>query len=116
MASTRNINNPGNYNLQQSVFRNSINYNLNEKFGVSTNTTLPGNGFGLEQLPREKLSGNPVDTESFLFGINSTNLVEPAKCFVPNIKQLKSTNMYKNPTIIIPEPLVVLNDQRPHLN
>lgn len=114
MASTRNINNPGNYNLQQRTFSNSINYNLNDKFGVSNDTTLPGNGFGGEHLPREKLSGNPIDTESFLFGINSTNLVQPSKCFVPNLKSLKSTNIFENPKIIIPEPLVVLNNQRPH--
>jgi hypothetical protein len=48
-----------------------------------------------------------------LFGINSTNLVNPAPCFVPEIAQLTSTNVYEKGSVFIPEPLVIEKNQRP---
>jgi hypothetical protein len=48
-----------------------------------------------------------------LFGINSTNLVNPAPCFTPEIKCLKTANVFKMPDVIMPVPLVVPKDQRP---
>jgi hypothetical protein len=115
MASTRNINTRGNYNLEQRNFRLSENYALypNSQYGAAYNTRLPGNGLMPAQIPWNKLSYNAADTESFLFGINSTNLVNPAPCFVPEITKIDSTNMYEKGPIFIPEPLVIEKNQRP---
>jgi hypothetical protein len=60
------------------------------------------------------LSYNAADTESFLFGINSTNLVNPAPVFVPEITQLQSTNIYNKGPTYMPQPLVIENNQRPY--
>lgn len=115
MASTRNKNTPGNYCLEQKEFRQMETYTLyqNSQYGAAYNTRLPGNGLMPAQIPWNKLSYNAADTESFLFGINATNLVTPAPCFVPEIAKLNSTNVYEKGPIFIPEPLVIEKNQRP---
>jgi hypothetical protein len=115
MASTRNKNTPGNYCLEQLEFKQSEQYTLyaNSQYGAAYNTRLPGDGLMPAQIPWNKLSYNAADTESFLFGINSTNLVTPAPCFKPEITKLESSNIYKKGPTFIPEPLVVEKNQRP---
>jgi hypothetical protein len=115
MASTRNINTKGNYCLEQRDFNLFENYTLypNSQYGAAYNTELPGNGLLPGQIPGNKLSHNAADTESFLFGINSTNLVNPAPCFVPEITQLGHANIYKKGTVFVPEPLTIEKNQRP---
>jgi len=115
MASTRNINTPGNYNLEQREFKQSETYTLypNSQYGAAYNTRLPGNGLLPAQIPWNKMSYNAPDIESFLLGINSTNLVNPAPCFVPELANLDSTNIYEKGPIFIPEPLVIEKNQRP---
>ena len=115
MASTRNRNTPGNYCLEQRQYNQSENYTLypNSQYGAAYNTRLPGNGLLPAQIPWNKLSYNAADTESFLFGINSTNLVNPAPCFVPEIKKLNSANIFEKTAVYMPEPLVIEKNQRP---
>ena len=115
MASTRNINTPGDYCLQQREFKQSENYTLypNSQYGAAYNTRLAGNGLNPGQIPGNKLSYNAPDIESFLFGINSTNLVNPAPCFHPELAKLESVNIFKKDATFIPEPLVIRKDQRP---
>jgi hypothetical protein len=115
MASTRNRNTLGNYNLEQREFKQTETYTLypNSQYGAAYNTRLPGNGLMPAQIPWNQLSHNAADTESFLFGINSTNLVNPAPCFSPEITQLDSTNIYEKGNTFIPEPLVIEKNQRP---
>ena len=115
MASTRNKNTMGNYNLEQRQYQQFGDYTLypNSQYGAAYNTRLPGNGLLPAQIPWNKLSHNAADTESFLLGINSTNLVNPAPCFVPEIAKLEQTNIYEKGTTFMPEPLVIENNQRP---
>ncbi len=115
MASTRNRNTPGNYCLEQREFRQSENYTLypNSQYGAAYDTKLPGNGVNPGQVPWNKLSENAVQIESFLFGINSTNLVNPAPCFKPEFKNLESANIFNKEPTIMPIPLVIDGNQRP---
>jgi hypothetical protein len=115
MASTRNRNTPGNYCLEQRQYEHSSGYTLypNSQYGAAYNTRLAGNGLLPAQIPWNKLSYNAADTESFLFGINSTNLVNPAPCFVPEITKLDSVNIYDKAPTLMPEPLVMEKNQRP---
>lgn len=115
MASTRNKNTSGNYNLEQQQYRQFETYTLypNSQCGAAYNTRLPGNGLLPAQIPWNKLSHNAPDTESFLFGINSTNLVNPAPCFVPEIAKLDSSNIYEKSVVFIPEPFSMDREQRP---
>jgi hypothetical protein len=115
MASTRNINTPGDFRLEQRDNKRNANYTLfpNSQYGVAYDTKLPGNGLLPGQISWNKLSYNPADIESFLFGINSTNLVNPAPCFVPELSEIDSVNIYERRPIFIPEPLVIEKNQRP---
>jgi hypothetical protein len=115
MASTRNINTPGNYCMEQKQFAHSENYTLyeNSQYGAAYTTRLPGAGLLPAQIPGNQLSQNTADIESFLFGINSTNLVNPAPALVPKLKNLCQANIYTPSTTYIPEPLVILKNQRP---
>lgn len=115
MASTRNKNTPGNYCLEQREFSQSSNYTLypNSQYGAAYDTRFAGNGLNPAQIPWNKLSYNAPDIESFLFGINSTNLVNPAPVFVPDLKRLDSVNIFQKGSVLIPEPLVIQKDQRP---
>jgi hypothetical protein len=116
MASTRNKNTPGNYCLEQRQFKESEQYTLypNSQYGAAYTTNLPGNGLNPAQIPGDQLSKNAADIESFLFGINSTNLVNPAPIFTPQLKTIDSVNVYKKDTFVfIPEPLVIEKNQRP---
>ena len=117
MASTRNKNTPGDFCLQQRQYNNSSSYTtfINSSYGSAYTTRMPGLGFNPAQMPMNKLSYNAADTESFLFGINATNLVNPAPIFVPEIAKLSSINVFENEnhTTFIPEPLTIEKSQRP---
>lgn len=115
MASTRNNNTPGNYNFQQKAYSEARQYTTyeNSANGYAYNTELPGNGLLPAQIPWNKLSQNAPDIESFLYGINSTNLVNPQPCLTPKINKLESANVFQKEPIFLPEPLVVIKNQRP---
>jgi hypothetical protein len=115
MASTRNKNTPGNYCLEERQYSQSRQYTLypNSQYGAAYNSRLAGNGLNPAQTPWDKLSYNAPDIESFLFGINSTNLVNRAPCFVPELAKLESVNIFEKKAILIPEPLVMDAKQRP---
>jgi len=115
MASTRNLNTLGNYRLEQRQFHQSENYTLypNSQYGAAYDTKMPGNGLNPAQIPWTKLSNNAPDIESFLFGINATNLVNPAPCFHPELKSFQTANVFEKEKTLMPEPLVIEKHQRP---
>jgi hypothetical protein len=116
MASTRNNNSLGNYQLQQKAYtvgREYIKYE-NSYTGRAYNAALPCIGFNPSYMPSDNFSRNPVEIESFLLGINSTNLVEPDKAKIqPDLKQLPTFSYFDRLEMIMPKPLVVENKQRP---
>ena len=111
MASTRNKNTIGNYRLEQAQYKGNEEYNMykNSQHGEAVHTHMPGLGLLPGQLPRDKLSHNPIQIESFLFGINSTNLVNPEPCLVPELNRLSVVNAYEpqSTSVIMPLPLVI---------
>ena len=116
MAYTRNKNTRGNYCLEEMSSAQSRTYTIykNSACGEAYKTELPGNGLNPAQIPWNKLSHNAVDIESFLFGVNSTNLVEPKPpCLRPELVSLSSANIYESEPTYVPEPLVIENNQRP---
>ena len=103
MASTRNKNTPGNYCLDQRQFTEMRNWSLyeNSSHGQAFDTKLAGNGLNPCQMPWTTLSHNPADIESFLFGINSTNLVNPSHNPRPELIRLGTVNLFEKQNIII---------------
>ena len=115
MASTRNINSPGDYKLEQQTFARNLDTNLYKygANGMAYNPGLPCGGSAPPSLMwRDALSGNPIEIESALFGINSTNLVNPAPAVVPQLKTLRETKFFDRMSLVMPKDLVVPANQR----
>ena len=115
MASTRNNNTSSDYCLQQSSYKHSINYckYKNSQMGSAYHNALPCLGITPSHMPREAFSKNSVQIESSLFGINSTNLVNPDRPIVPELIKLPDVSYFKRIQTIMPEPIVIQNNQRP---
>ena len=116
MASTRNKNTYGNYCLEEKQYSQNAQYTLyaNSQYGEAYNTCLAGNGLNPGQMPWNTMSNNAADIENFLFGINSTNLVNNSPpTLLPQLKQLNSVNLYEKSVVFVPEPLTIEKHQRP---
>jgi hypothetical protein len=115
MASTRNKNTPGNYcqDHRQNIDSSQWLLYKNWARGIAYDTKLPGRGFNPGQMPWNTLSNNSADIESFLFGINSTNLVNPAPPLVPELKCLSSADLFERAPVYMPMPFNQQRDQRP---
>tara|TARA_Y100000389_G_scaffold43239_1_gene37876 strand:+ start:560 stop:922 length:363 start_codon:yes stop_codon:yes gene_type:complete len=115
MASTRNRNTLNDYKLEQrnNVLINQYNTYENSQQGAPVKPKLPELGFNPSFMGREQLSHNPIEIESFLFGINSTNLVNPSGPPVPKFKSLNNESYFDRIPILMPEPLAIRHNQRP---
>ena len=115
MASTRNKNTPSNYCQQQLSYNQARQHTIykHSAYGEAVDTKWAGNGLNPGQLPWNTMSHNAADIESFLFGVGSTNLVNPQPCLTPELKQLSTANVYEKEPTYIPEPLVMEKNQRP---
>jgi hypothetical protein len=115
MASTRNINTPGDYELEQTAINrqfDSLTYTYAANGRPHLNY-LAGNGLLMGSMPSRQLSDNYCDIDSYLKGIGSTNLVKPLAPVIPQLLSLKSLNIIETPVLQIPKPLVVEPNQRP---
>ena len=116
MASTRNINTRGDYDLEQQKYKIGTNYNsyLFAAQGRAFQPSIPTIGLMPNRMPRNTLSTNSVDIETMLFGINSTNLVKPQKPIRPQLKSIPTSVFFDRLPVHMPKPLVVENNQRPY--
>jgi hypothetical protein len=115
MASTRNRNTPEDYGRRLREHRDQLHYYSYDTapyFARPETTYFAGDGLVGMKASYRYLSDNYCDVESYLFGIGSTNLVNPKPAFHAEIKQLKSLNMIDKSPKIMPEPFVYLVDQR----
>lgn len=115
MASTRNNNTPGDYCLQQRQFKLSKDYNeyVNSQWGAAYKPAMPCLGITPSHMSRDTLSNNSIDIESCLFGINSTNLVNPQPAVKPQLKTIPMQSYFQKTPLIMPKNLVVYKNQRP---
>jgi hypothetical protein len=113
MSSTRNNNCQGEYTLQQQALQNRR--NIDSYIGYATNSTtyLPGNGLLHGRMAHGELSHNGNDIEAYLFGINSTNLVNKSIPVIPRYKDIQSLSIIDKQSVIMPEPLTVSRTNRP---
>jgi hypothetical protein len=116
MASTRSKNTPGDYQGERNINNNTVDYYTNKKYSYGTPVTsyYPGEGLLQGRVASENLSHNNIDIETQLFGIGSTNLVNPKVNQRPEIKPLQSLSVIDRIPIIVPEPLIIHKDQRPY--
>ncbi len=117
MASTRNNNMIGEYTAQQKVFDLAKNYNLfkNASSGQAYETKYPDKSIIAGKRPRENLAKNAVDIESALFGINSSNLVNPQPPVTPQLILPTQITFTNERNLIMPEHFIHNSNERPHL-
>ena len=115
MDSTQNKNTKSDYCLQQRDFRGIFTHTtyVNGQNGKAYVDALPEIGYLPTYMSRESFSKNSVDIESSLFGINSTNLVDPQAPIVPELKTLPEYSFFDRVPLIMPTPLVIEKNQRP---
>lgn len=116
MASTRSINCPGNYKLEQHANNLTQSYNsfTYSQTGRAYKNAMPDMGITPSNMPRSAFSNNSVDIESALKGINSTNLVKPQAPTVPELIQLPNVAFFDRMPCILPKPLDIEKNQRPY--
>lgn len=115
MASTRNKNSPGDYELEQRTNIRIDSYSTyeNSAYGNPIKPMFCGDGLMMGRIASEQLSKNSCDIESQLFGIGANNLVKPKDNVSPEIKQLESLDIIQRLPVFLPEPLVIEPNQRP---
>ena len=116
MASTRDINSKGNYCLEQKArvvtASNLSFYNAPNGHGFDpAYPVLYRQGY----MPPDNFSFNPTDIESALFGIGSTNLVDPKPPTLPRFKPLPNVSFFKKPEVVDSPTFIPLLDQRPSI-
>lgn len=114
MSSTRNKNMPGDYALEQHSNKVGCKYSTYDSFGKPAETHYAGDGLLPGRIAPMNLAFNACDIESQLFGIGSTNLVNPKSEVKPDVKPIQSLNMIEKLPVFIPEPLVIEKNQRPY--
>jgi hypothetical protein len=115
MSSTSNRNSQAEYKLQTAGNQYMDDFWHYENSVQPVKTMFPGNDLLPCRIGRDNLSHNSVDVETYLFGIGSTNLVNPKSPFVPEIRQLQSINITRKSPLIMPQPNNFLNsdNERP---
>jgi len=115
MVSTRSINNPANYYLEQKQNRLTTNYRLyeNSSNGEAFNPAIPTLGYTPSHMNRNVFSNNPIEIESYLFGINANNLVNPQRPVIPQLKDIQFKKYFDTIPLIMPNPLFLQKNQRP---
>ena len=116
MASTRNKNTPGNYSAEQKINDCIGDYRTLISSTEAKISYHPGRGVLPAKTSRKELCNNYTDVESQLYGIGSTNLVNPQKPVNPDYKTPNSLNFIDGLQVTLPEPLVIEKNQRPYMN
>ena len=114
---TRLKNLPGEYALQQNKNKQEKKYKFYKYKKVPTDNKLPGLGTNPGNMSagyyHKVLSNNTADIESYLYGIGQENMISPFKV-TPSLNNLNEKKFFNTPAhVFIPEPMVVLKNQRP---
>lgn len=115
MASTRNKNTQNDYVMEKRMNERMLSYNhfQHSAYGKAHQANFMCLG-GNPHLPRDVISYNPIETESYLFGINSTNLEVVKLPFISQPKNVCFKSFFTRQSTVVPEPLVVDKFQRPN--
>jgi len=117
MTSTRNKNMLSDYKQEQSINNRIMNNNIYSLYGKPLQEHIPSVGYIPSHMSRDTFSNNSVDIESSLYGIGSSNLVEPCKPVNPSMKNIYFKEWFETPnSVIMPYPLIYENNQRPNLS
>ena len=108
---------PNEYALQQKMNNDEKKYKFYKYKKVPVVNKLPGLGTNPGNMSsgyyHKVLSNNTADIESLLYGIGQENMIEKFNV-QPKLNKLNEQKFFNTPNnVIIPEPLVVMKNQRP---
>ena len=116
MASTRMKNAPNTYKREMSSYNKYYESNTYVGKILHNQNYTPGLGMNYPTIPNgintNVLSTNGADIESSLFGIGSTNLVQPKPKVNPSINKRKYCKWFSRNNVFLPAPLVIEKSQR----
>lgn len=118
MTSTRNRNTSLDYNLEQKKNRLLEDHYLylHSSSGRPVTECMPSVGYIPSHMSRDALANNPIDIESSLYGIGSTNLVNSCEPVIPSRRNIDFKDYFeRQKTVIMPYPMIYNNNQRPKL-
>lgn len=113
MASTRNLNWQGNYDLEQKQNNGIADFNTYKNYGLAYTNHFAGDGLLMGHRSSTTLAYNAIDIESQLRGICATNLTGPSFKVEADYKRMDSLAIIDRLPMILPEPLRVDQNQRP---
>ena len=116
MASTRDKNSKGNYDLEQRSLqhiRNNLAF-YNGPNGHAANVAFPVH-YNQGYMPPDNFSYNPTDIESTLLGIGANNLVNEKNPVYPQFKNLSTVSFFDQQKVIMPQQVKQDNTQRPFI-
>ena len=113
MASSRNRNTAGDYEMEQAKYNNGSAYLSYVHFGQPVQSYHPGNGLMPAKTCRNELASNACDIESQLLGIGANNLVTPTQKVTPQLKTKQCLDVCSRKPLFVKEPVVFNKNQRP---
>ena len=107
MSSTRLINNPTEYKIQNIRKKKIDNYlNFREKLH-HPNSKFPEFGINMGNMPADVLSRNFADIDSFLKGTYFNNLENSRDSINVNLKDMDTVAFFERPKVFMPDDLVI---------
>lgn len=115
MASTRNKNSIYDYKLEQNQNINVVDHRTHSMRNYANIDVMPDAGIYVSHMPMSCLSTNAIDVESSLRGIQSSNLVDLTQrnFAIPQSRTLKPLAYFERLQMMLPDPLVIEDNQRP---
>jgi hypothetical protein len=113
MASTRNKNTFGNYCDQQRQLQKQEDWFMTNYKFENPRPAYPCAGINVQHVPWNELSRNPVDIETYLYGISANNFVNPLPKLDPELKTFDTISFFETPKLYIPVLPPYLHGQRP---
>jgi hypothetical protein len=112
MSSTQNKNTYDDYQVKKKESVKHVDYMLFDGFSKNENPALFVRGSNTSMYASH-LSYNPIDIESTLRGIRSTNLEGPSFKATPQLKHLPEIEYFKTDPTFIPQPYYHSTQERP---
>ena len=112
MTDTRKKSQKGDYELEQNLNTQYLGYSGSSD-SIPAATYFAGNGLLFGRMASVALANNACDIESMLRGIGTCNMVSHQTAPTPDIRTLKSLNLFKSEDTLMPDPLIVAKGQRP---
>lgn len=114
MASTRNLNTPGDYLLEKKLNNDIIQQRMYNGYGINNQAGFFRDGVNPSKMDSSHFSSNSTDIESMLRGIGSTNMEGPSFSVAPLFKPIGETSYFDKIPMVMPKSYYHSTLERPN--